>query len=346
MSDFLNRVRKISEKINDEESKNIFNARLQLLIDGDWYRFFDSLQKSEYRVPEFDEFYKDFMWKKIIIYGAGKEGIYTKKLLQMCGYNIEAFCDSDKNKWYKQIEGVTVIPSQELCEMRDYVIIIASRNFVPEIYQKLLFMGINRNNIFYPMNRFVMGRIGWQYFDLFTSNRGEVFIDAGAYNGMTTVEFAQWSHNCYNKIYLFEANVQNKNMCEKVLLENNIQNYKLIMKGTWDKKDKLQFDCNSSTGSRIIKTGSESIFVTSIDEELGGESVTFIKMDVEGSEHKTIIGAANTLKKYKPRLAISAYHMPEDFINLPFLLLEINDDYEIAFRHYSSCPWETVLYAW
>lgn len=77
-----------------------------------------------------------------------------------------------------------------------------------------------------------------------------------------------------------------------------------------------------------------------------GEEVSFIKMDVEGSEYKAIMGSETTIKKYKPRLAISVYHADEDFIKIPALLLMLNPDYQFAYRHYTTSMEETVLYAW
>ena len=75
------------------------------------------------------------------------------------------------------------------------------------------------------------------------------------------------------------------------------------------------------------------------------EEVTFIKLDVEGAELRTLMGAAETIKKYKPRLAISIYHKPEDIYEIPLLLMEYRPDYRFYIRHYTSYIWETVLYA-
>jgi hypothetical protein len=75
------------------------------------------------------------------------------------------------------------------------------------------------------------------------------------------------------------------------------------------------------------------------------ELVTFIKMDIEGSEYNALIGAADTIKKYKPKLAISIYHKPEDIIEILKLLLNMNQDYKFWIRHYSMAWFDTVLYA-
>jgi len=220
---------------------------------------------------------------------------------------------------------------------------------VSDIYQKLLFRGIERNYLFYPLHRVLTAKPrggGGQYFDFFSIKENEVFIDCGAYNAMTSVEFARWTNYNYKKIYLFEISPNFEKMCEKNLKSHRIKNYEIIMMGTWSKRDKVFFEENGGEAGGYVLEGNGTFNVVSIDEQLAGEEATFIKMDVEGSEYQSLIGAKNTIRKYKPRLAISAYHKTADFIELPKLILEINSDYRLAFRHYSTNMWETVLYAW
>ena len=87
------------------------------------------------------------------------------------------------------------------------------------------------------------------------------------------------------------------------------------------------------------------VSVTSIDDVLDGEKVTFIKLDVEGSELETLIGAEKSIRKYKPRLAVSVYHKPEDLWVLAEYIISLDLDYKLYMRHYTTCNYETVLYA-
>jgi len=45
-------------------------------------------------------------------------------------------------------------------------------------------------------------------------------------------------------------------------------------------------------------------------------------------------GAAKTIVRYKPKMAISAYHRPEDLWTLVNYIKSIRSDYEFKFRHY------------
>lgn len=97
--------------------------------------------------------------------------------------------------------------------------------------------------------------------------------------------------------------------------------------------------------SRIREDGEEIVNVTSLDKELGDEKVTFIKMDIEGSELPAIIGAKNIIIKNKPKLAISVYHKYEDIFEIPEIILKYNPNYKIYLRHYATSDSETILYA-
>jgi len=74
-------------------------------------------------------------------------------------------------------------------------------------------------------------------------------------------------------------------------------------------------------------------------------SVDFIKMDVEGSEMDAIEGSSETVRKYKPRLAISAYHKHEDLWTIPMKIKSLNPGYELYFGHHSPVSYESVIYA-
>jgi hypothetical protein len=64
------------------------------------------------------------------------------------------------------------------------------------------------------------------------------------------------------------------------------------------------------------------------------DRVDFIKIDTEGFEKERIKGAEKTIKEFKPRLAIAAYHFPDDKKAIPELVLSIRDDYNYKYYNY------------
>ena len=68
-------------------------------------------------------------------------------------------------------------------------------------------------------------------------------------------------------------------------------------------------------------------------------------MDIEGAELEALKGAKETIKRNHPKLAICVYHKPEDIVDIPKFILELDPEYKLYLRHYSDNAGETVLYA-
>ncbi|MGH9721467.1 MAG: FkbM family methyltransferase [Bryobacteraceae bacterium] len=110
-------------------------------------------------------------------------------------------------------------------------------------------------------------------------------------------------------------------------------------KGVWDKDEFLTLHVdphNSAADSVIIhrEGGVEGAKVplTTIDklvEELKLERVDFIKMDIEGAEQRALKGAQATLRRFHPRLALSAYHNETDPDMIPKLVREAWAGYQM-----------------
>jgi FkbM family methyltransferase len=98
-------------------------------------------------------------------------------------------------------------------------------------------------------------------------------------------------------------------------------------KGVWDKDSWLELwgQGGGSAGySVVMKETPDSrhirVPLTTIDKlvaELKLDRVDFIKMDVEGAESQALTGAAETLRRFHPRMAISVEHFGGDVDALP-----------------------------
>lgn len=81
-----------------------------------------------------------------------------------------------------------------------------------------------------------------------------------------------------------------------------------------------------------------------LDAALAGAEPSLIKLHLEGGELDAVEGAAETIRRCAPRLAV-CLHRDEDALRIPARLLELRPDYRFWLRHYSSSATETVLYA-
>lgn len=196
----------------------------------------------------------------------------------------------------------------------------------------------------------LIGSVGNQYFDIFKPCQDEIVIDSGAFDGKTELEIAEWTGYTYKRIYAFEPNQANCRICEAFYNDNGLHSIELIRKGTWSENSVLSFSVNqgeSNSGGSVGHGGNnvETVEVVAIDDVVGDDRITFIKMDVEGAELESLKGAAKTIKRNAPRMAICIYHKLEDLWTIPQYILELNSNYRFYIRHYTSIMWETVLYA-
>lgn len=93
------------------------------------------------------------MNKKAIVFGAGSFGekIYNEIREE---FQVEFFCDNDKNKCGNFIDKIKIISPSELVKYKDYYIIVASTYFT-EIIEQLLDLGIGKIAYYSTSNSFL-----------------------------------------------------------------------------------------------------------------------------------------------------------------------------------------------
>jgi FkbM family methyltransferase len=79
-------------------------------------------------------------------------------------------------------------------------------------------------------------------------------------------------------------------------------------------------------------------------EETGFDRVDLIKFDLEGGDQNAIRGSLETMKKYRPQLALSIYHEAPDFWEIPNMMIDNLPDYNFYLDTYSFERWETIFY--
>jgi FkbM family methyltransferase len=190
-----------------------------------------------------------------------------------------------------------------------------------------------------------------QYFDneIIRFDESEIFVDCGAYTGDTVQSFITNAvHTCgggEQSVYAFEPD--EANYLQLLKMKNKIPNLHCINKGVWNCSGILKFSKNEnmSASSAITDDGEVEIEVSTIDEVVGDEKVTFIKMDIEGAELNALKGAEKTILAHKPKLAICIYHKPEDLYEIPRYIKSLVPEYKLYCRNHSPHGIECVLYA-
>lgn len=311
----------------DDLSKGLIEARLSLcennrleLLLADYIK----LGYNNWEIPELDLYDSD---KIFYLCGEGDGYEYCKLLFKHSKYS-ERFkaIGTDLTIWEKSNLNAVLVPTQNTLELKKQ---FPERFVHTNIYELI-----------------PIGKVGWQYFDMFSPNRNEVFVNAGAFQGETDADFVRWTNGSYKKIFAFEPITSNVEICKRYYAENGIKNVDIFCKGTWSETGQISFAEGVSQG-QITVDGANTIETIKIDDALADYDgkITFIKMDIEGAELEALRGTKELIRKNKPRMAICIYHKPEDLYEIPRYLLSLVPEYRFKVRQYTSMNWETVLYA-
>ncbi len=182
--------------------------------------------------------------------------------------------------------------------------------------------------------------------------KNDYVFDCGACTGDTSLYFAVKA-GLQGRVVSFEPHpslckIFNTNLRHNTNISKNIQ---LMPFATSNKNGKTAFSlcgAGSHIGNSYNNLQQINIPQIKIDDAvqgLGVERVDFIKMDIEGAELASLHGAVETLRHYRPKLAICLYHNEQDFLTIPAFLYGLGLNYRFYLDHHFVNNWETVLYA-
>lgn len=167
---------------------------------------------------------------------------------------------------------------------------------------------------------------------------GDVVLDCGANVGV----FARAALDSgAGRVVAIEPLPQNLE-CLRRNFARELDGGRLILfpKGVWDSETTLTVRVNpENTAAASFVMGAESwqpisgLPLTTIDNlvaELKLDRVDFIKLDIEGAEVRALRGASATLARFRPRLAVSSYHLADDPVEIPKAVAAAWPGYEIG----------------
>ena len=337
---FVDKIIRIYGKLADEKSKIIFSCRLMYSLTND-YRYIEKLICSTDCGRAFKKLLYERSKNPIYIYGAGVRGVRLKRIFSEI--NFTGFID--KNQQKKICDDIPVYEVNYVARQNeDYTIIISIEKSCLEIKDDLIKRGIRESSII-MLKEMDMEMGQHIYFDseIVKPNANKMFLDIGCYDGKDTDRYLTWCKNADAVVAAFEADLDNYLICKSHL--SRYKNVRLYNIGISDEQTILFFDKKGEVNSSISEQGNCKIQVHSLDCLLNEQNIGYIKMDIEGSEEKALMGARNIISTCKPNLAVSIYHKREDIWNLPNMILDLNSTYKLFLRHYTVGLTDTVLYA-
>ena len=158
---------------------------------------------------------------------------------------------------------------------------------------------------------------------------GDVVLDCGAHIG--TFTRAALARGARQVVAIEPLPIAQECLRRNLSAEMAAGRVVLCPKGVWDRESTLELKLergNTGASSVVLDRGGGSavtVPLTTIDKlvrDLRLERVDFIKMDIEGAEVPALIGARETLRRFRPRLAIAVYHREGDLVGVQQAVLE------------------------
>ena len=353
MKNLLEDYRQVYQMLEDEESRFVYLNRLNYLISDNPHFIGNILHRY---LPEFT-FSGELAMKsilerlspdrQIVLFGARYTGHGALSYLRD-DPRLIGFCSSNKKKQQDGWCGYPVMSPEELLARKDLSVIIAvTGEKTKEDILQILRSGSYPEELIFTSDAFAPLSHEDQYFDpdFIRYEEEEVFVDAGCYALETSLELRKRCKRV-KKVYAFEPDPKNHEVCLHNKEKYHFPEVELLPYGTWSENTELRFSGYHTEGSCVREGGNIVVPVRAIDNVVDpNERVTFIKMDVEGSELESLKGARQTIQRDKPKLAICIYHKPEDMTEIPLYIKSLVPEYKFYVRHYSNAETETVLYA-
>jgi FkbM family methyltransferase len=182
---------------------------------------------------------------------------------------------------------------------------------------------------------------------------GDCVIDAGGCWGDSALYFAHQAGE-KGKVFCFEfvpgnVSIINTNIQCNPHLKERVE---IVQNPIWSESGRTLYYDDNGPATRVndipFKGHIGQTQTLSIDDFTQGRqipAVHFIKMDIEGAELEALKGAADTIKRFRPKLAISVYHKPEDLFVIPEYIVSLCPDYQFYLGQYSFWRDEIIFYA-
>ncbi|EKO5028139.1 FkbM family methyltransferase, partial [Escherichia coli] len=186
--------------------------------------------------------------------------------------------------------------------------------------------------------------------------KGSVAIDCGAWVGDTAIMFASFG---FKEVLALEPVADNYNCMVRNLernhqyLNDTIKPLNVAVSNVSGELSMMKVG-DDGVGSCVVEDEQSDIKVQSvtIDSLTFEDRVGLIKFDIEGYEINALNGAIETIKKHKPVLLISVYHLwlqPEQIFECKKFVENLNMGYQFKFVHLQperDLVYEYMLVCW
>jgi FkbM family methyltransferase len=188
-----------------------------------------------------------------------------------------------------------------------------------------------------------------QYFpaDIVRLSEDEVFVDGGAFDGDTLVDFLGRVGERFAHYHAFEPDAANR-----VRLMGRLEGLPAAVRekitihplALHAESATLSFTDQGGPTSHVGTGGNTSVRGERLDAILAVQRLSFLKLDVEGAERAALAGAKASIIQHRPQVAACVYHEPNDLWEIPQRLAALLPNSRFYLRQHGFDGWETVVY--
>jgi FkbM family methyltransferase len=174
---------------------------------------------------------------------------------------------------------------------------------------------------------------------------GNTVIDGGTCTGETALVFSN-AVGAKGNVYAFDPVAEHLDVLSFNIRRFPYPNVKVMPFGLSDK----DVDCDpvmAHSYDPAFRSDDHNVPLRSIDglvERKEIERIDFVKLDIEGAELAALNGAKSSILEFKPKLAVSLYHRPNDIFEIVHYVRTQFPFYSLYIGHYTIHYGETVLY--
>jgi FkbM family methyltransferase len=174
---------------------------------------------------------------------------------------------------------------------------------------------------------------------------GEIILDIGTAEGLFPLTVMDKCEHVYmiepSKIFFNCLNKTFKNQKSKITIFN-------VAVGNQD--GVIPFDENSLDGKVALENekNTYNINISKIDSLLkNNQRITYLKADIEGFEQEMLKGAEKTIKRNKPKIAITTYHTQNDPDEIVSIIKGFVPEYNYYVKGiYEKTPKPVLIHFW
>jgi len=346
--------KEVFDILQDDLSKCIFLIRKKFTETG--IGSFDKVcdMQGMEKLHPLDNLYTALRTNAYAIYGAGWGCTALIELIKPLGLleNCKCIYDSNVAKHGEKIEDIEVLAfnndEHKLRGISKILISACQERTNESIKNALLSKGVTDSHIIEQMDYIVFDHPAMYFDEIILNTLGdyETFVDGGCLDFGTSELFLEYCPNAM-KIIAFEPNKEKIQNIENQITKTGFKNAMVVEGALWSHNTKISFvEADDPGGDYVSESdGTTNVSAYALDNVVSKEDkITFVKLDVEGAELEALVGMKKIIDQFKPKLAVSLYHKPFDFVDLAKYINEHTPEYKLYFRHYTVMSYDTVMY--